>query len=102
MTAVPTVDCERKHDFEAYALADLEGNAYPGDDEVAEMARRACNERFADYVGVPPGDSGLVVVPVAPTAEHWEADLRTVTCTVTLRAPDQLEGSVEGSEQPRG
>lgn len=102
VTAVPTVDCARLHDFEAYAVADLEGETYPGDEEVATQARAACNERFEPYVGVPPGDSGLVVVPVAPTAEHWDADLRQVTCTVTLRAPDQLEGSVEGSEQPQG
>jgi len=25
-----------------------------------------------------------------------------VTCTVTLRGPDRLERSVEGSEQPQG
>ena len=102
VTAVPTVDCDRLHDFEAYAVVNLEGDTYPGDVEVAGMARSACNEQFQDYVGVPPGDSGLVVVPVAPTVGHWDVDLREVTCTVTLREPEQLEGSVRGSKRPQG
>jgi hypothetical protein len=100
VTAVPIIDCGQPHDFEAYAVVDLEGDAFPGVDEVDELARDACDERFAGYVGVLAGRSGLVVVPVAPTAEHWDADLREVTCTVTIRPPEKLEDTVEGSEQP--
>jgi hypothetical protein len=102
VTAVPAVDCAAPHDFELFASADLDGDAYPGDDEVAVQALAACKERFAAYVGVPPDQSGLVVVPVAPTGEQWEEGNRTVDCTVTVRPPDRLEGSVEGSEQPTG
>jgi hypothetical protein len=99
VTSVPTIDCAEPHDFEAYAVVDLEGDAFPGVEEVDGLARDACTERFADYVGVPAGQSGLVIVPVVPTAEHWEADLREVTCTVTIRPPEKLESTVEGSEQ---
>lgn len=102
VTEVPAVDCDEPHDFEAYATVDLEGDGFPGDEEVGAQALSACNDRFAEYVGVPPDQSGLVVVPVAPSAEQWDAGGRTVTCTVTLRGPDRLERSVEGSEQPAG
>lgn len=102
VTAVPEVDCGGDHDFEVYATADLDGDAFPGDAEVAMLALEACNERFADYVGVPPDESGLVVVPVAPTFGQWDDGGRAVTCTVTVRDPERLEGSVEGSEQPGG
>lgn len=102
VTAVPTVDCAEPHDFEAYAVLELEEGSFPGDQQLATRARRRCNDRFAGYVGVPPGESGLVVVPVAPTAEQWESGNRTVTCVVTIRPGEPLEGSVEGSEQPAG
>lgn len=102
VTAVPEVDCGQPHDFELYAVVDLEGDAFPGDEEVASQALFACSDRFEAYVGVPPDQSGLVVVPVAPSREAWEEGGRAVSCTVTVRAPDRLEGSVEGSEQPAG
>jgi hypothetical protein len=102
VTAVPTVDCSAPHDFQLYASAELEGDGFPGDEEVATQALTLCNEQFSPYVGVSPDQSGLVVVPVPPTAEQWEDGVRTVDCTVTIRSPDRLEGSVEGSEQPAG
>jgi hypothetical protein len=102
VTAVPTVDCTEPHDFEAYAVLELDDGPFPGDEQVATRARRGCNDRFAGYVGVPPGESGLVVVPVAPDAEQWEDGNRTVTCVVTIRPGEPLQGSVEGSERPAG
>jgi hypothetical protein len=99
---VPTVGCDVPHDFEVYAIVDLEGDGFPGDEEVAAQALSACNDRFAGYVGRPPDQSGYVVVPVAPSVEGWDAGDRGVTCTVTLSGQDRLESSVEGSEQPEG
>ena len=102
VTDVAPVDCDRPHDFEAYALVELEGEDFPGEEEIYGQGLGGCNEMFDAYVGVPPGQSGLVVVPVTPSARQWEDGERTVTCTVTLRGPDRLERSVEGSEQPQG
>jgi hypothetical protein len=102
VTDLPPIDCDRPHDFEAYAVVELEGEDFPGEEETYGQGLGGCNEVFADYVGVAPGQSGLVVVPVTPSARQWEDGERTVTCTVTLRGPDRLERSVEGSEQPQG
>lgn len=102
VTKVPTVDCDEPHDFEAYAILELEGDSYPGEEQLAAEAAALCREPFAGYVGVPASDSGLVIVPVTPTLENWERDERTVTCTVTVRAEEPLQGSVENSEQPAG
>ena len=102
VTDVPPTDCDRPHDFEAYAVVELDGEDFPGTEEVYGQGLTGCNEVFADYVGVAPGQSGLVVVPVTPSAPLWDDGERTVTCTVTLRGPDRLERSVEGSEQPQG
>ena len=99
---VDVVDCDEPHDFEAFATGDLDGDGYPGAEEVSAQSLMLCNERFADYVGRPPAQSGLVVVPVAPTDEQWQNGSRSVTCTVTRRVPERLEGSVEGSEPSDG
>lgn len=97
---VPTVDCDEPHDLEAFARVDLDGDRYPGDEAIADEARSRCNEPFAEYVGVRPRDSGLVIIPVAPTAEAWDQGERTVTCSATVREDEPLVGSVRNSETP--
>jgi hypothetical protein len=67
---------------------------------VAERAGAGCEERFAGYVGVDQDSSGLLIVPYAPDRLAWAAGDRQVTCAVSL-AEGRLDGTVEGSENPR-
>jgi len=101
VTSVPAVPCRRAHDLEVFAVFALDDGEFPNRQAVAQLAGEGCQERFADYVGVNPDSSGLVIVPYAPDRLAWEQGLRDVTCAVT-RPGDQLEGSVEGSERPAG
>jgi hypothetical protein len=88
------------HDQEAYAVVPYtgEGDAYPGDDELAAFADGRCAQEFRDYVGVDYLDSSLYFTYLVPSPRSWEQDDRDVLCLVT-NAGEPLEGSVEGSER---
>jgi hypothetical protein len=97
---IETVDCDEAHTAEAIATFDLEGDDFPGNDEIQSQAAEGCQgERFEDYVGVPYEESIFVVSPIAPSEESWDADDRTVICVVAETTDgSELEGSVEGAE----
>jgi Septum formation len=97
VTSVPAVPCRRAHDLEVFAVFELDDGDYTTRAAVAQQAGEGCQQRFADYVGVSPDSSGLVIVPYAPDRLAWEQDVREVTCAVS-RPGDPLQGSVEGSE----
>ena len=102
--SVPAVPCRRPHDLEVFATFVLDagdGVVFPGTAAVATQAGNGCSERFADYVGVAPDSSGLLIVPYAPDALAWELGERGVTCAVSL-ADGPLEGSVRGREASGG
>lgn len=102
--SVPAVPCRQPHDLEVFATFVLDAGddvVFPGAAAVATQAGNGCSERFADYVGVPPDSSGLLIVPYAPDALAWELGERGVTCAVSL-ADGSLEGSVQGSEASGG
>jgi hypothetical protein len=94
------VPCAEPHDQEAYAVVPYtgEGDAYPGDDELAAFADGRCAQEFRDYVGVDYLDSSLYFTYLVPSPRSWEQDDRDVLCLVT-NAGEPLEGSVEGSER---
>jgi hypothetical protein len=98
VTSVRAVPCRRAHDLEVFAVFDLDAGEF-NRVQVARQAGEGCAQRFADYIGVAPDSSGLVIVPYAPDRLAWEQDVREVTCAVN-RPGDRLEGSVEGSERP--
>ena len=51
---------------------ELEGEDFPGEEDIYGQGLGGCNEMFAAYVGVPPGQSGLVV-PVRDAGALAEA-----------------------------
>lgn len=95
---VPVVDCRQPHDNEVFATFDLEGDTFPGDDQVLQAAVDGCLARFGDYVGSEPGTSRYLVSHLVPTARTWDVnDDREVVCFLYDRQLEKLEGSAEGS-----
>ena len=96
---IETVDCAEPHVAEVFATFDLEGDDYPGVDEVDTLATEGCTgARFEDYVGLPYEESEVFAAPLTPTEQTWnEADDRTVICFAVTSDGSETEGSVKGA-----
>jgi hypothetical protein len=94
--SVPAVPCSTPHDNEVYAVFDVSVATFPGDD-MAEMARDACMERFVPFVGRDYESSSLDIATLYPTHESWHGQNdREVVCAVYDVDAKQLTGSVKG------
>lgn len=98
---IDTVDCAESHTAEVFAVFDLEGDEFPGAEEIAQSASEGCNgDRFEDYVGVPYAESEIFSAPLAPTEQTWnDADDRTVICFAVTADGSATEGSVKGANR---
>lgn len=82
--SVPTVPCTEPHDGEVYALTDVTGETYPGEDALFEEADQYCYDQFTAFVGTVWEDSDLDFTYFYPTAQSWKyLDDREVLCIVT-------------------
>jgi hypothetical protein len=96
ITEVPTVPCSTAHQYEVYADFELDGDRWPGDEEVTEQADAGCMARFESFVGVPFEESSLDFSFYWPTEESWiQQDDRLVSCLIydTTDATGSLGGS---------
>jgi hypothetical protein len=98
---IDTVDCDDEHTAEAFAQFDLDGDDFPGADEVSTQATEGCQgDRFEDYVGLDYQSSIYLVNVITPTEETWDNDDRTVICVINGTTDgSSLEGSAEGTEE---
>jgi hypothetical protein len=96
---LPVVPCGHPHDNEIYAVFDLPGDSWPGQDDVARQSAEGCLGPFTDYVGTPLADSTLEAFPITPSEQSWEKfDDRQVLC-VADDPGGRLVGSVAGSKK---
>lgn len=93
--SVELVPCESPHRAEVYAVIEVPGDEYPGDEDLARVAENACYQEFAAFVAVPLEHSVHDYTFLYPTAESWEeTDDREVTCIAT--SPEDRTGSLAG------
>ncbi len=96
---VTLVDCGEWHQAEAFTEVELGSGAYPGDDEVYEMASDAC----ADAAGslALPSDtdvSDLRTSTLTPNREAWDQGLTSALCLVVHAGGPNMSGSVAGGD----
>ena len=98
---IDTVDCEDSHTLEVFAVYDVEGNDFPGVEEITAEALEGCTgDRFEDYVGVPYAESDIFYDSLAPNEQTWnEADDRTVICFAVSSDRSATEGSVKDANR---
>ena len=97
VTEVDVIPCDEAHVNEVYHAYDIEGDEFPGDDQVNEGAVEACSAEFEPFVGVGYNDSDLEVNYLVPTQESWDGDDdRSVLCFVYDPQGDST-GSLEGA-----
>jgi hypothetical protein len=91
------VPCSRAHDNEVFFLFAAPGDAYPGQDALAELATRRCTgDAFSSYTGTVLETSSLQAYEVLPTEDTWTHDGdREVVCVLASRDRSPLRGSVK-------
>lgn len=94
---VPLVDCTEPHDNEVYEIETIEGDGFPGDQQIADEADRICFDAFQGFVGLDYQSSALDFGWLVPTAESWEAGDRLIACFVYRLDLEKVSGTLEGA-----
>jgi hypothetical protein len=100
VATVPDRDCDEPHDNEVFAVVDLGGGEYPGQDELFAQADEICSgAAFDDYVGIAYLDSELEVSSYVPTAEGWDDGDYEVVCYLFNLDLSKLDATMEGAQR---
>lgn len=94
---VPLVECSEPHDNEVYAVVDVEGDVFPGDEAIRTEADDVCHGAFQGFVGLDYETSALDFGWLVPTAGSWDAGDRVVACFVYRMDLAKVSGTLEGS-----
>jgi len=98
ISEIPAVPCSDPHDNQVYAVFDIPGDAWPGDESVEEAAFQGCYERFAGSIGKSYEDSMIDYTAIYPSQGSWnQVDDREVLCVGYHMEYEQLTGSIIGS-----
>jgi len=101
---VPTLNCDKTHDNEAFAIVtapDLSN--YPGDSALAKTADALCRPLFEKFVDAPLNSTNLDYNGIYPTESTWRSGDRAVLCYAfedDNSVTDRLKG--RGSSYPLG
>ena len=94
---VPVVPCSEPHVSELFHSFDIDGDDYPGEEEVIALAEAGCIDEFADFIGTSYEESEWDVSFLYPVEETWNTlDDREVLCGVVTVSGDETTGSAEG------
>ncbi|MBX6752094.1 MAG: DUF4190 domain-containing protein [Micromonosporaceae bacterium] len=91
---VQVVPCMQLHEAEVYAVFDLPGSSYPGEDELFAMADEECFDRLESYSSWAASDPSIEVYYLYPTSQSWRVGDREVTCIAISTSP--RIGSIQG------
>lgn len=90
------VDCSAPHDNEVFAAWVPEGDTFPGEDALDEIAEEVCDPAFEEFIGLPWEDTGgLDYFWLYPDQDEWEEGARGLACSVYLRNVE-VAGTLEG------
>lgn len=99
ISTIRAVPCAEEHTDEIYAAVPIpDGDEYPGDDAIMELANTGCYDEFEEFIGIPWDDSELDFGLLAPTEHSWDEGDREVLCTVGI--PNRTTtGTLEGANR---
>lgn len=97
VSSVKAIPCSDEHDAEIYAEYSVEGDEFPGADELAEQADEFCYTEYEPFVGLAYEDSAHDYFPFTPTEDSWkQMDDRVVQCVIVSQEP--VTSTLKGSE----
>ncbi len=100
VASLDAADCDRPHDSEVIGLVQIDGLAYPGDEEVIAQSETLCLEAFEKWTGGDYADQpDLEFSYYTPTASGWLTGDSTTMCTAY--AVGQLTGTTRGAATSR-
>ncbi len=98
VVSIEAVPCFDPHDAEVYAIFDIEGSAYPGDNAIGSATDLGCYKRFQGFVGHAYETSVLDIYSLHPLEDGWvELDDREVVCSVVNYDGSKLTRSQAGA-----
>jgi len=96
VSSVPGVPCSQPHDYETYAVFDVDITTYPGDDGMSELALETCMGRFESYVGKDYQSSSLDITSMYPSQQSWRENDREIVCAIYDMNAQKLTGTAKG------
>jgi hypothetical protein len=90
---LPAVPCAEPHDGEVYAIFDLPGPKWPGEQSVTDQAERSCSDKLEPYVADKADLKSLELYFLHPTEQSWRLGDHGVTC-IALDSKGKLTGSL--------
>ena len=79
-TAGSPVACARVHMGEVFARVRIPGQAYPGEQELADEGTSRCNDAYLELTGESAGGRGVAIVPSPPSNRAWDGGQHRVVC----------------------
>jgi hypothetical protein len=96
--SVILLGCSNPHDNEIYAIFEIPGEKWPGEDTVADWSETHCLEAFESYVDTRWESSVLDFGWFFPLEESWvKYDDRTVACILFDAEFEKLTSSMKGT-----
>ncbi len=96
VSSLPGVPCSEPHDNEVFAVFAVEFAAFPGDQQMGELAFEACLDRFESFVGLAYDASTLDIAALYPSTDSWRLqDDREVVCAVYDMNGGKLTGTAK-------
>lgn len=94
ITDVPAVPCSEPHDAEVFALYDLEGDEWPGEDAISADAGAECEAQLKSYSQEAYADDNVGLFYLYPSTRSWAQGDREIACVAEF-----LDGPRSGSLQ---
>lgn len=91
---LPVVPCAEPHEGEVYAVFELPGGTYPGDDKVVKAAEDGCFDRLETQAPKAADDPDTEVYFLHPTSSSWRLGDQGVTC-VAMSGKGKVTGSIQ-------
>ncbi len=93
---IPTIDCSKPHEGEAYASTKLDDGDFPGEEAVTTKAEAFCTGEFQGFVGTAYDESEVYAYFLTPSSDSWGQGDREVVCIAYLDG-DTTTGTLKGS-----
>ncbi len=94
VSSLPGVPCSDPHDYEVFAVFDVDLESFPGDEAMSDTAFQGCLARFQGFVGREYEESTLDITAMYPSDQSWSIqDDREVVCAVYDMNAGKLTGS---------
>ena len=87
-------DCSWQHDHEVFAMKELDGASFPGDDAVTDAANDFCTTEYIARAAASPSENGRYSIEFfGPSAKGWAEGDRAVLCSMVSAGGQPSTGS---------